>query len=170
MEIKLTPLHCIFFIYNSFATGTNGILSEGEKKRITSCMNRWVGHKKSTDPAREASVIISETISWQKKNILNNAESKENLGQLMIGTMLSMLKKLKNQEWFHRANKEFFLMDIRNIAWADDNFTELEKKWHDMFAEIIGLNIRISNLSQKEVQAHVAETKTPKIGFRIQRD
>jgi len=66
MEIKLTPLHCIFFIYNSFATGTNGILSEGEKKRITSCMNRWVGHKKSTDPAREASVIISETISWHK--------------------------------------------------------------------------------------------------------
>ena len=170
MEIQLTPLHCIFFIYNSFATGTNGILSEGENNRITRCMTRWVGHDNSAKPAKDASLIMRETISWQNKNIFNNRENKDKIGDVMLGTMLSMLENLKNQEWFHRANKEFFLMDIRNIAWADDNFTESEKKWHDMFAELLGLNIRISNMSQKEVQDQVAETRTSKIGFRVQRD
>ena len=170
MEIKLTPLHCIFFIYNSFATGTNGILSESEKDRITRCMTRWVGKKNSTEPGKEALVIMRETIAWQNKNILNNPKNEGKLGDVILGTMLSMLENLKNQEWFHRANKEFFLMDIRNIAWADDNFTESEKKWHDMFAELLGINIRISNMSQKEVQDQVAETRTSKIGFRTKRD
>jgi len=170
MKIQLTPLHCIFFIYNSFATGTNGILSEGEKERITRCMNRWVGHNNSKEARKSATEIMKETMSWQAKNIFNNTENEGKIGEVILGTMLSMLESLKNQEWFHRANKEFFLMDIRNIAWADDNFTETEKKWHDMFAELLGINIRISNMSQKEVQSQVNETRSSKIGFRTNRD
>jgi len=170
MEKTLSPLHCIFFIYQNFAVAADGVLSEEEKKRISRCMSRWVGHKNTVINEQEVLKIINETIQWQTKTIFEKNQDEKNIGSVMTGTMLSMLDYLKNEKWFHRANREFFLMDIRNIAWADDKFTETEKKWHDIFAESLGLNIRISEMSQKEVQTKMAETPKQKIGFRTERD
>ncbi len=170
MEQSLSPLHCIFFIYQYFAGVTDGGLCEEEKKRISRCMSRWVGQKNPLTNKQEVLKIINETIEWQTKAVFKNQKDTEKVRSIMTGTMLSMLDYLKNEKWFHRANREFFLMDIRNIAWADNKFTEMEKKWHDIFAESLGLNIRITEMSQKEVQTEMAGAPKQKIGFRTQRN
>ena len=42
-------------------------------------------------------------------------------------------------------------MDIRNIARSDGNFIDQQKKWHDMLANILELNIRISQSSLDDI-------------------
>ena len=45
-KTNLTPLHCIFYIYQTFAYGSDGKLTEKEKQLITNFMYRWVGQNK----------------------------------------------------------------------------------------------------------------------------
>jgi len=155
MEQKknLTSLHCIFYIYHTFAFGSDGKLNQEEQKIITSLMYRWVGkdQKKMTQ-------IINETLSWSKANI-------ENINN-QIGTMISMVEFLNTQSNFDTLKKEYFLMDIRNIARADGKFIDQQKKWHDMLANILGLHIRVSHSSSADINGAVKKVKKRKIGFR----
>tara|TARA_Y100001954_G_C15769989_1_gene583877 strand:- start:475 stop:945 length:471 start_codon:yes stop_codon:yes gene_type:complete len=152
-NIKLTPLHCIFYVYHTFAFGSDGKLNQHEKKTISSFMLRWVGQDKE-----KMSQVISETLNWSKENIdnINN----------QIGTMISMVEFLKSQSSFDIFKREYFLMDIRNIARSDGDFIDQQKKWHDMLANILELNIRISQSSLEAINGAVKNVKKRKIGFR----
>ncbi|MAQ32295.1 MAG: hypothetical protein CMD26_06175 [Flavobacteriales bacterium] len=152
-NIKLTPLHCIFYVYHTFAFGSDGKLNQDEKKIISSFMFRWVGQDKE-----KMSQVISETLNWSKENIdnINN----------QIGTMISMVEFLKSQSSFDTFKREYFLMDIRNIARSDGNFIDQQKKWHDMLANILELNIRISQSSLEDINGAVKKVEKRKIGFR----
>lgn len=116
-------------------------------------MFRWVGQDKE-----KMSQVISETLNWSKENIdnINN----------QIGTMISMVEFLKSQSSFDTFKREYFLMDIRNIARSDGNFIDQQKKWHDMLANILELNIRISQSSLEDINGAVKKVEKRKIGFR----
>ena len=153
MKTHLTSLHCIFYIYHTFAFSSDGKLNPQEKKTITSFMYRWVGQDQE-----KTNLIINETLSWIKENIqdINN----------QIGTMISMADFLEQQDNFNIVKREYFLMDIRNIARSDGNFLDLQKKWHDMLANILELNIRISQASSDDIIGAVKKVERKKIGFR----
>ena len=57
-------------------------------------------------------------------------------------------------------------MDIRNIARSDGEFLDQQKKWHDMLANILELNIRISNSTNEDINVEVQKVEKRKIGFR----
>ena len=153
MKTHLTSLHCIFYIYHTFAFSSDGKLNPQEKKTITSFMYRWVGQDQE-----KTNLIINETLSWIKENIqdLNN----------QIGTMISMADFLKKQDNFSIVKREYFLMDIRNIARSDGNFLDQQKQWHDMLANILELDIRISQASSDDISGAVKKVERRKIGFR----
>tara|TARA_B100001741_G_scaffold116897_1_gene96360 strand:+ start:871 stop:1335 length:465 start_codon:yes stop_codon:yes gene_type:complete len=153
MKTHLTSLHCIFYIYHTFAFSSDGKLNPQEKKTISSFMYRWVGQDQE-----KTNLIINETLSWIKENIqdINN----------QIGTMISMADFLKQQDNFNIVKREYFLMDIRNIARSDGNFLDQQKKWHDMLANILELNIRISQASSDDISGAVKKVERKKIGFR----
>ena len=153
MKTHLTSLHCIFYIYHTFAFSSDGKLKPQEKKTISSFMYRWVGQDQE-----KTNLIINETLSWIKENIqdINN----------QIGTMISMADFLKQQDNFNILKREYFLMDIRNIARSDGNFLDQQKKWHDMLANILELNIRISQASSDDISGAVKKVERKKIGFR----
>ena len=153
MKTHLTSLHCIFYIYLTFAFSSDGKLNPQEKKTISSFMYRWVGQDQE-----KTNLIINETLSWIKENIqdINN----------QIGTMISMADFLKQQDNFNIVKREYFLMDIRNIARSDGNFLDQQKKWHDMLANILELNIRISQASSDDIIGAVKKVERKKIGFR----
>lgn len=153
MKTHLTSLHCIFYIYHTFAFSSDGKLNPQEKKTISSFMYRWVGQDQE-----KTNLIINETLSWMKENIqdINN----------QIGTMISMADFLKQQDNFNIVKREYFLMDIRNIARSDGNFLDQQKKWHDMLANILELNIRISQASSDDISGAVKKVERKKIGFR----
>ena len=67
--------------------------------------------KESGQDQEKTNLIINETLSWIKENIqnLNN----------QIETMISMADFLKKQDNFSISKREYFLMDIRNIARSD---------------------------------------------------
>ena len=156
METKkqLSPLHCIFFIYQSFAhTAAGGEVTKEEQQVINNCMYRWTGSDE-----QKTQMIIRESVDWAKENIKTIQDQVE--------TMMSMINFLKQQSDFNILKREFFLMDIRNIARADNQFSESEKKWHDMLAKALGLEIRISPESHEAIKKSIDRVKKRKIGFR----
>ena len=152
-KTNLTPLHCIFYIYQTFAYGSDGKLTDKEKQSITNFMYRWVGQNQE-----KMLQIINETLAWSKENIKTYKEQ--------IGSMVSMVEFLKEQKEFSVNRREFFLMDIRHIARADGNFSDEEKQWHDMLAKALEMEIRISKDSHQDIQGSLKKVKRKKIGFR----
>jgi len=150
---NLTVIHCIFYIYHTFAFRSDGNLTSEEKKTISNFMFRWVG--KDQEKMTQA---INETLAWSKANIKNLNDQ--------ISAMLSMAEFLKTQNDFSIERREYFLMDIRNIARSDGKFLDQQKKWHDMLANILGLNIRISSASNEDINGEVQKVEKRKIGFR----
>jgi len=156
-KTNLTSLHCIFFIYQSFAFNSDNKLLDSEKKVIANFMFRWTGQKKD-----QLNQIISETLNWSNNNIKTTRDQ--------IGVMFSMLDFLKQQSNFHISQKEYFLMDIRNIARSDGDFSEQQKKWHDMMAKSLDIEIRISPQSFDQIENSLNKIKKKKIGFRRYKD
>ena len=150
---NLTVLHCIFYIYHTFAFSSDGNLTPEEKKTISNFMYRWVGKDQA-----KMTKIINETLMWSKSNIKSINDQ--------IGAMISMVEFLKTQSDFSIDKREYFLMDIRNIARSDGNFLDQQKKWHDMLANILELEIRISKASHDDIDGAVKKVERRKIGFR----
>ena len=155
MEQKtLSGLHCIFFIYNCFASATDGELAKEEAQEIQIAMNRWVGGDQ-----KKTKTIIDETMDWQKNNVKT--------GEEWINHMASMIHFLKEpNNDFGMKRREYFLVDIRNIARADGKFLDGEKYWHDMMAEILEVNIRISSNTASQLRDDVNSVKRTNIGFQ----
>ena len=151
--LKLTPLHCMFFIYKTFADSSEDTLNQNTQKLITEFMFRWV--KKDKD---KTMLIINQTLSWAKVNIKNL--------NIQVESMVSMTQFLHAQKDFNILRREFFLMDIRQIARLNKDFSESQKKLHDMLADILGVEIRISQDSSDEIKGSVKKVKKRKIGFR----
>ena len=152
-KTNLTVLHCVFYIYHTFAFTSDGKLTQEEKNTISNFMYRWVGKDQE-----KMTQIINETLSWSRINIKNINDQ--------IGAMISMVEFLKTQKDFSIERREYFLMDIRNIARSDNKFLDQQKKWHDMLASILGLNIRISQATSKDINGAVKKVEKRKIGFR----
>ena len=158
METKtnLNTLHCIFFIYQSFAYTTDGKLENSEKKIITNFMLRWSGSQKD-----KLNQVILETLAWGRENIKTIHDQ--------IGIMFSMIEFLKQQPSFNIAQREYFLMDIRNIARSNSDFSHQQKVWHDMMAKALDVEIRISPQTYEEIENSLNQVKKKKIGFRRNR-
>ena len=150
---NLSPLHCIFFIYQSFAYTTDGVLSDDEKKMIGNAMFRWTGSDE-----KKTNTIIQETLTWGQENIKTAKEQ--------IESMISMIEFLKTQESFDLKKREYFLMDIRNIARSDGKFLDSEKKWHDMMSKQLGVGIKISEETDDVIEESLEKVEKRKIGFR----
>ena len=154
---NLTVLHCIFYIYHTFAFSSDGNLTPEEKKTISNFMYRWVGKDQE-----KMTKIINETLMWSKSNIKSINDQ--------IGAMISMVDFLKTQTDFSIDRREYFLMDIRNIARSEGNFLDQQKKWHDMMAKSLEVEIRISPQSFDQIETSLKNVKKKKIGFRRDKD
>ena len=77
-----------------------------------------------------------------------------------------MIDFLKENEDFDIIQREYFLMDIRNISRSNKNFHPQQKIWHDMIAKSLGLGIRISDNSLENINDTLENVKKKKIGFR----
>ncbi|MBF26161.1 MAG: hypothetical protein CMP49_06620 [Flavobacteriales bacterium] len=152
-KMHLSVLHCIFYIYHTFAFRSDGQLSDSEKNMISNFMYRWVGKDKE-----KMNLIIQETLSWSKEHIKSINDQ--------ISTMLSMVDFLKSQKDFTIDRREYFLMDIRNIARSDGKFIDQQKKWHDMLANTLALDIRVSSASCEDIDVEIKKVEKRKIGFR----
>ena len=83
-KMHLSVLHCIFYIYHTFAFRSDGQLSDSEKTMISNFMYRWVGKDQE-----KMTLIIKETLNWSKKHVKSINDQ--------ISIMLSMVEFLKSQ-------------------------------------------------------------------------
>ena len=108
-QLDFTPLHCIFFIYHTFAAYTNGKIKDVEKNSIVQFMNRWTNNKNAS------SKIIKDTLKWTLENIKNP--------QHAVSNMSSMIDYLKQQKEFNVYRREQLMLDIRNNLNSFDSLT-----------------------------------------------
>ena len=154
-EKELSLLHCIFFIYNTFATFSDGKLIDRENEVIIHFIKRWAGGDE--DLTRK---VLNETSKWANENIKEPKQA--------IQYMSSMVDFINEHENFNTHKKEIFLLDLRNISRIDGHFHEAEKKWHDLIAQQLQIPIRISNHTQNQIQREVSSIEKRKpIGFRM---
>ena len=152
---ELGSLHCLYFIYYSFSTNTDDDFNPSQVRKIINYLNEWTKDSKSSE------AIISETMDWIKET---NPSKNEGLN-----IMFSMVDYLMKENTFSFIQKELLLLHIRDIARADGTFSEEEKKYHDLLAHHLGLPLRVSSCSTKEIEDSAEEVKRTKIGFRINR-
>ena len=84
--------------------------------------------------------------------------------------MFSMVDFLNQQNVFSISQKEFLLLHIRQIARSDGDFSEEEKKYHDLLAHHFGISLKVSSCSNVEIKEGAKKVERRKIGFRIPRD
>ena len=153
---ELGPLHCLYFIYYSFTTSTDENYNESQIHKIKTYLNEWTNDKNTSE------AIIQETLEWVEESQIAKSE--------FINVMLSMVDYLNDEQRFSFLQKELVLLHIRQISRSDGNFTENEKKYHDLLAFHFGLNLRVSSCSKKEIEETVNKMERKKIGFKIQRN
>ena len=81
-----------------------------------------------------------------------------------------MVDYLNAENVFSLFQKELLLLHIREIARSDGSFSEKEKKYHDLLAYHLGLNLRVSSCSTKEIEESAEKVERKKIGFKINRN
>jgi len=153
---ELSPLHCLYYIYYSFATKTDENFNHSQINQIVVFLNKWTGNNKTSE------AIIVETKEWIKENKPSKGEE--------LNIMFSMIDYLKKENIFSLIDKEHILLQIRQIARYDGSFSELEKKYHDLLAFHFGLNIRVSACTTNEIKVSAKEVERRKIGFKINRN
>ena len=150
-NLNLTQTHCVFFIYYTFACYNNGKVQKAEIQKIISYMKKWEPNEALSKK------IIKETVLWASKIIKSPEEA--------ISTMFSMADYLNTESSFNESKKELFLLDIRSISRMDNDFSEKEKKWHDLLAHHLNTNLRVSSCSTKDLENGLKKIERRKIGF-----
>lgn len=150
---SLNIAECIFFCFHSFAFFGDGKIEQEELDANSYFLSEWIGE----DEALLKSTI-EKTLEWSQRE-LSNASNEE-----FTGTLLSIVDHLK--ENLNEYQKEKFLMHIRLVAKADKDFHENEKRLHDVFASIMGLNVRVSQSNVQQLQAVEQSSGRRPVGFR----
>jgi hypothetical protein len=115
--INLTPIHYIGLLYLSFAHRTDGIFSKDEQTSIWKSLKKWMPDYSDNS---SFSKTMDEITHWYKQlQLEDNLE--ENLKEIA--------SRMNDYEWFTDEKKEESLKDLRNIALADKQFLDAEKKW-----------------------------------------
>ena len=153
---ELSPLHCLYYIYYSFATKTDENFNRSHINQIIVFLIKWTGDNNTCE------AIINETKEWIKENKPSKEEE--------LNIMFSMIDYLKKENIFSLIDKEHILLQIRQIARYDGSFSESEKKYHDLLAFHFGLNIRVSACTTNEIKESAKEVDRRKIGFKINRN
>jgi len=156
MEDKdLSLLHCIFFIYQTFATFSDGELVESEQDAIVHFIKRWSGEDQELTKK-----ILEETETWAKGNVQDAKQA--------IEYMSSMVEFINGQEDFTIHKREILLLDLRNISRMDGVFHETERVWHDIIAQQLKIHIRISESSTNQLQTEMRSIeKREPMGFKM---
>ena len=153
---ELGPLHCLYFIYYSFTKNTDENHNNSQIHKIITYLNEW------TKDVKTSEAIISETMTWIQETKLSQHDS--------LNTMVSMVDYLNKENTFSIIQKEFILLNIREIARSDGNFSEIEKKYHDLLSFHFNLSLRASACSKKEIKEAAQKVERKKIGFKISRN
>lgn len=151
----LSLLHCVFYIYQTFATFSDGKIVESEQDAIIFFVKRWSG-----DDEALTKKVLEETETWTKENIQNPKQA--------IEYMSYMVEFISDQKDFSLHKRELLLLDIRTISRMDGVFHETEKVWHDLIAQQLNVNLRISESSTNHLQAEINSIdKRQPIGFKM---
>ena len=102
IDKDISLLHCIFYIYQTFATFSDGDLVESEQDAIIYFIKRWSGEDQEL-----TNKILEETETWTKENVQNPKQA--------IEYMSYMVEFINDQKDFSLHKRELLLLDIRTI-------------------------------------------------------
>ena len=124
-------IHCLGYLYNSFAVYTDADLDPAEMKEIRSAVGEWAGDK-SGDEINDA---LQTTFNWFKEDL--PGELADDYNHPVFGTMVGIAELLK--ENLTEDNCRAVHNDLIRIGNADGHYDDVEKAWATELAKAMGV-------------------------------
>ena len=137
LEREWTAAHVFAYFYNAFAFGSDGILSNDEKREIVICIKEWVPEI-SDEKLFNA---LSETWAWIGED-LKESEDGDKIFENM-GNIVSLLDERLKPNNGDVDRRKYFLCDLVRLSVLYGNTDDTEKAWIRETANRFGINFRI---------------------------
>ena len=148
---NLTNTECIFYVLYTFSTYSDNNFNQNECVLLNEYMKVWQNDSFDFEKALN---------SYNKWNKLNDVNSADNIKEVMSSISEHLNKILDISQ------KEALLMQIRIISYSDGVFHENERRWHDLLAKILGLDLKVSSQKSQDLTNDFRYTKRKSIGFK----
>lgn len=150
-KMSLTNSECIFYLLYSFSVYSDNNFNQNECELLNQFMKSWDLENFDFENS------LKKFNSFNEHNEINHANDIKEV-------MTSISEHLRDILDLHQ--KETLLMQIRFISYADKNFHESEKKWHDLISKILGLELKISSQNLEDLNQDFKFTKRKPMGFK----
>ena len=117
----LKMIHCLSFLYLTFAHQTDGELTDDERSIIRTKLREWCSEGTDLDAVDG---FMDSAVDWY-----NGLDA-----DARIGTMAMIAATLKD-DGFSVEQRGTVLSDLISIAKADGNYDETERKWAGLLAK-----------------------------------
>ena len=124
-------LHCLGYLYNSFAVYTDADLDPAEMKEIRSAVGEWAEDK----TGNEINDALQTSFTWFKEDLPGELADDDN--HPVIGTMVGIAELLK--ENLTEDNCRAVHNDLIRIGNADGHYDDVEKAWATELAKAMGV-------------------------------
>ena len=120
----------------------------------------WMGvDPEKDDEFEKFKKVWDESFKWFQSQGNKKAHLKE------LSDVGEHIASLDN---FSEVDRKQFLSDLRDIACADGVFDQGEKEWHDIAAQQLGIDVRVSRTKEEIIEMHARiVNSTRRIGFVI---
>jgi hypothetical protein len=125
-------IHCLGYLYNSFAVYTDADLDPAEMKEIRSAIGEWASDKSGD----EINKVLDTTFNWFKEDLPGELADDDN--HPVISNMVGIAHTLK--ENLTENNCKAVHNDLIRIGNADGHYDEVEQRWATALAEEMGIS------------------------------
>ena len=124
-ENEMSLAHVLSFYYITFAHATDGDLSPEEIVEIAVIVSGWSG----LDP-EECALTVTEALEWY----VSSVRDPEEVAAVIAATTLTIKEALDEDGY------KLVIEDLVDIAKADGNFDDQEKKYVKMIGGLLGID------------------------------
>ena len=129
-------LHNMAFLYTAYCHLTDGDLDKEEVLQIGGRLIGWMKHL-DVDVSGDGKIDGNDAAQLLFDIVIPYYDTMD--GKSRIDEFARILNMLKEQEWYSDKFASTLLEDLKGLAEADGKFTDTEKNWINVSADIFGV-------------------------------
>jgi|AACY02.10.fsa_nt_gi hypothetical protein len=136
MYKRTSLLHNMAYLYAAYCHLTDGDVDKEELLQIGGRLVGWMKHF-DIDLSGDGKIDGKDAAHLLFDIVVPYYDSMDN--QSRISEFERILNTFKEQEWYSDKFASGLLLDLKELAEADGKYTDTEKQWIDISAEVFGV-------------------------------